>query len=113
LLSTSQEKSSVIYWNENIWQQAPKMSKCYKSGRLIVINDEFVLAVGGVNLESNNNQCVEMLDVYLKSSSWIPMMNMLVGRKYLGVGLLNNCVYAVSHTNTLHILFYNYICYNN
>jgi len=79
------------------------MSKCYKYGVLSVINDQFVLAVGGDNLESKN-QHVEMLDVSLKSSSWIPMMDMLVSRTFFGVGSLDNCVYAVSHTNTLHIL---------
>ncbi|KAF0696780.1 ring canal kelch, partial [Aphis craccivora] len=99
MLCSSQNKSSVIYWNDNIWKQAPKMSNCYEHGHLSVINDQFVLAVGGDNLESKN-QLVEMLDVSLKSSSWIPMMDMLVSRKYFGVGSLDNCVYAIGGRDT-------------
>ncbi|KAF0690861.1 ring canal kelch isoform X2, partial [Aphis craccivora] len=94
MLCWSHYKCSVKYWNDNIWKQAPKMSKCYENGRLSVINDQFVLAVGGANF-GLNNQHVEMLDVSLKSSSWIPMMAMLVSRKYFGVGSLDKCVYAI------------------
>ncbi|KAE9544774.1 hypothetical protein AGLY_000316 [Aphis glycines] len=89
-----QDKSSVIYWFDNIWQPAPTMSKCYKYGCLSVIKDQFVLAVGGVHLKSNR-QLVEMLDVSSQSPCWMPMMNMLVSRKYFGVGSLDNCVYAI------------------
>jgi len=99
-----QDKSSVIYWYDNIWQPAPTMSKCYKYGCLSVIKDQFVLAVGGVYIGSKRKP-IEMLDVSLKSPRWIPMMDMLVNRKFFGVGSLDNCVYVVSHTNMLHIIY--------
>jgi len=53
-----------------------------------------------------------MLDVSLKSPRWIPMMDMLVSRKYFAVGSSDNCIYVVSHTNMLHIYVIN-IYYNN
>jgi len=93
-----QKKSSVIYWYDNIWLPAPTMNRHFKNGCLTVIKDKFVLAVGGF-LFGSERKLVEMLDVSSQSPCWIPMMNMLVSRKYFGVGSLDNCVYAVSHTN--------------
>jgi len=87
------------------------MSKCYRDGHLSVIKNQFVLAVGGFHLGSKY-QIVEMLDVSSQSPCWIPMMDMLVSREDCGVGTLDNCIYAVSLAYTLHILSYNYICYN-
>jgi len=100
---------SVIYWYENIWQTAPELSEWYEYCRLTVIKDQFVLALGN----TLNGTIVRMLDVFLKSPRWIPMMNMLVSREKFGVGTLDNCVYAVSRNNILHILSYNNIFYNN
>lgn len=105
------DKSSGIYWNDNICLQAPKMSINYVYNCLTPINDQFVLALGGVYLGSNR-QLVEMFDVFSRSPCWIPMMDMLIRRGDLGVGTLDNCVYAVSRNNILHILSYKYICYN-
>ncbi|XP_050053371.1 ring canal kelch homolog [Aphis gossypii] len=87
-------KSSVTYWYDNIWQPAPTMSKWFEYGRLTVINDQFVLAMGSVCLGSSCVR-VKMLDISSQSPSWIPMMDMLVNRKYFGVGSLDNCVYAI------------------
>ncbi|XP_050065507.1 ring canal kelch homolog [Aphis gossypii] len=86
--------SSVTYWYDNIWQPAPTMSKWFEYGRLTVINDQFVLAMGSVRLGSSC-QRVKMLDISSQSPSWIPMMDMLVNRKNFGVGSLDNCVYAI------------------
>lgn len=46
-----------------------------------------------------------MLDVSSLSRCWITMMGMLVSREGFGVGMLDNCLYAASHTNTLHIFY--------
>jgi len=82
------------------------LSKWFEHGYLTVINDQFVLAMDGVYLGSNC-QLVEMLDVSSQSPCWIPMMNMLVNRTFFGVGLLDNCVYAVSHTIGIYVyIFY-------
>ncbi|KAF0764307.1 kelch-like protein 20 isoform X1, partial [Aphis craccivora] len=92
------KKSGVIYWYDNIWQPAPKMSKNVDMSFLTLIKDQFVLAVSGVNLGSKR-QPIEMLDVSLKSPHWIPMMDMLVCRRFFGVGSLNNCVYVIGGRN--------------
>ncbi|CAH1710740.1 unnamed protein product [Aphis gossypii] len=46
----SLKESSVIYWYDNIWQPAPKMSKHFDVRFLTVIKDQFVLAVGDVDM---------------------------------------------------------------
>ncbi|KAF0717705.1 kelch-like protein 20 isoform X1 [Aphis craccivora] len=94
MLCYSAGKSSVIYWYDNIWRPAPTMSKWFDHIYLTVINDQFVLAMGGVHLGSNC-QLVEMLDVSSQSPCWIPIMNMLVNRTFFGVGSLDNCVYTI------------------
>ncbi|KAF0742242.1 ring canal kelch isoform X2, partial [Aphis craccivora] len=101
LLYSLQEKvGGLTYWDQTNLMSAPTTTNCYITGCLTVINDQFVLAMGGVNLRSSF-QCVEMLDVTSPSPCWIPMMSMLVSRQDFGVGTLDNCVYAVSYTNIL------------
>ncbi|XP_003248840.2 ring canal kelch homolog [Acyrthosiphon pisum] len=36
-----------------------------------------------------------MLDVSLQLPSWVPMADLVVKRKQLGVGVLDDCIYAV------------------
>jgi len=100
----SQENSNVIYWYDNIWRPAPTMSKSFQYCYLTAIKDQFVLAVSVSHL-GLRRQLVEMLDVSSHSPCWIPMMDMLVSRVHCGIGTLDNCVYAVSHTNTLRTYF--------
>jgi len=81
----------------NLWQIAPKMTKCHQTACLCVIKDKFVLTMGDV--DNLSSQSVEMLDVSLQSPCWVPLVDMNVKRKNLGVGVLDDCVYAVCYTN--------------
>jgi len=71
-----------------------------------VVRDQFVIAMGGV-INSVHSQSVSMLDVSLLSPCWVPIADMLVHRTNLGVGVLNDCIYAVSRSyiNLLLILY--------
>jgi len=75
-------------------ENAPGLNECRKLAGLVVMRDQFVFAVGGVNESSSKS--VSMLDVSLQSPSWVPMVDMVVSRKRLGVGVLDDCIYAVS-----------------
>ena len=74
--------------------KAPEINDCRLTGGLAVIRDQFVFAVGGVNESSSRS--VNMLDVSSQSPSWVPMADMLESRNELGVGVLDDCIYAVS-----------------
>ncbi|XP_016662138.1 ring canal kelch homolog isoform X1 [Acyrthosiphon pisum] len=73
----------------NIRENAPGINDCRRLAGLGVIRDKFVFAVSGIS------KSVFMLDVSLKSPSWVPMANMLVNRNRLGVGVLGDSIYAV------------------
>jgi len=84
-------------------KNAPDMNDCHEMAGIGVIRDQFVFALGGVNRSCS--QSVRMLDVSSQSPCWIPMVNMLVSRKLPGVGVLDNCMYAVSYINILLISY--------
>jgi len=48
----------------------------------------------------------EMLDVSSQTLCWVPKIELSVSRQNLGVGALDNCIYAVSYANILLILYY-------
>ncbi|XP_016658264.1 ring canal kelch homolog isoform X1 [Acyrthosiphon pisum] len=77
----------------NIWQRALDMRKGWLPVHLALIANQFVFGVGSSN--TKNSECVKMLDLHSQTSSWLPMDDMSIGRMGLGVGVLNNCVYAV------------------
>ncbi|XP_016661239.1 ring canal kelch homolog isoform X2 [Acyrthosiphon pisum] len=74
-------------------EKAPGINDCRWEAGLGVIRDQFVFAVGGVN--NTRSQSVSMLDVSSQSPSWVPMADMVVKRRWLGVGVLDDCIYAV------------------
>ncbi|XP_060870649.1 kelch-like protein 2 [Metopolophium dirhodum] len=78
-------------------EKAPGINDCRQLAGLGVIRDQFVFVVGGVN--NLCSQSVSMLDVSLRSPSWVPMANMVVKRQRLGVAVLNDCIYAVGGGN--------------
>jgi len=78
----------------NLREKAPGINDCCQYAGLGVIGNQFVFVVGGVNRLSSKS--VMMLDVSSQSPSWVPMVDMLVSRNCLGVGVLDNCIYAVS-----------------
>jgi len=66
------------------------------AGSLAVVNDNIVLYIGGSNIQSIH-QCVDVLELSSELPRWKPTVDMLVKRKHLGVGVINNHVYAVSN----------------
>ncbi|CAI6372690.1 unnamed protein product [Macrosiphum euphorbiae] len=74
-------------------ENAPGINECRRNAGFGVINDQFVFAVGGVNESMSTS--VSMLDVSSQSPSWVPMADMLFSRMYSGVGVLDDCIYAV------------------
>lgn len=84
----------------NQWQFAPEMiNPLRRSAGLAVIKHNFMFAVGGVhNLTSSDT--VEMLNLSSKFQFWwVESVNMLVRRVRFGVGVLNDCIYAVSYSH--------------
>ncbi|XP_003240190.1 kelch-like protein 3 isoform X2 [Acyrthosiphon pisum] len=82
----------------NKWKNAPEMTMCLYSAGLSITKDQFLFGVGGVLQLSSNSRSVEMLDLTLPSPIWVQTVDMLVGRKNLGVALLDDCLYAVGGT---------------
>lgn len=80
-------------------KDGPEMNDCRMTAGIGVIIHQFVFVMGGVNQSSSKS--VSMLDVSSRSPSWVPIVDMLVSRNGLGVGVLDNCIYAVSYTNIL------------
>ncbi|XP_029345539.1 kelch-like protein 2 isoform X3 [Acyrthosiphon pisum] len=80
----------------NRWQLLTTIMIPHFLGGLAVVKDNFVVAVGriGYSLESPN-QYVNVLDVSSESPHWKPTTNMLVKRRNLGVGVINDYIYAV------------------
>eukprot|EP00102_Acyrthosiphon_pisum_P025127 XP_016662337.1 PREDICTED: ring canal kelch homolog isoform X4 [Acyrthosiphon pisum] len=74
-------------------EKAPGINDGRQFAGLGVIRDQFVFAVGGVN--NSCSQSVSMLDVSSQSPSWVPMADLVVKRDRLGVGVLDDCIYAV------------------
>ncbi|XP_060874112.1 kelch-like protein 2 isoform X1 [Metopolophium dirhodum] len=75
--------------------------KCHIN-HLVLIADQFVVAVGRIHRSTalcKSYPCIQMLDLFSQKSSWVQMPNMLVDRSRLGVGLLNNNIYAVGGEN--------------
>eukprot|EP00102_Acyrthosiphon_pisum_P015469 XP_008186033.2 PREDICTED: kelch-like protein 2 [Acyrthosiphon pisum] len=83
-------------------EKAPGMNDCRHTAGLGVIRDQFVFAIGGVNFLCS--QSVTMLDVSSQSPSWVPMADMVVKRERLGIGVLDDCIYAVGGGDPKHPL---------
>ncbi|XP_016659557.1 ring canal kelch homolog isoform X2 [Acyrthosiphon pisum] len=83
----------------NLRENAPGINHSCVTAGVGVIKDQFVFVVGGMNRSSSRS--VSMLDVSLQLPCWVPMVDMLVSRHRLGVGVLDDCLYAVGgHDDT-------------
>ncbi|XP_060875473.1 ring canal kelch homolog [Metopolophium dirhodum] len=81
----------------NRWQFGPKMITRRCRGGLAVVKDNFVFAMGGS--PESLYQSVDVLDLSLESPCWKSSVDMLVNREDLGVGVINNYLYAVGGCN--------------
>ncbi|XP_025192493.1 kelch-like protein 2 [Melanaphis sacchari] len=87
-------KKSYANWYDpftKLWQIAPRTIKSRETAGLVVIKNKFVVIMGG----NSDSQTVEMLDLSSQSPCWVQMVDMIVKRKDLGVGILDNCIYVV------------------
>jgi len=66
------------------------------AGSLVVVNDNLALYLGSWLFESIF-QSVDGLGLSSESPHWRPTYDMLGERKWVGVGVINNYIYAVSY----------------
>lgn len=91
--STSTEwYDSIIYQ----WQFGPEIITPRKNCGVVILEDNFLVAVGGISSEYPL-QSVDFLDLSSESLCWKPTVDMLEERSDLGVGVINNYLYAVSY----------------
>lgn len=100
--SHTRHRSPVLNWyypDIGVWQMAPKINKFFEPSALAVLRSEYIFAL------NNYSRSVKILNINSKSLSWTST-NMLVSRQRFGVGVLNDCLYAVSYANILLIKSY-------
>ncbi|XP_016657237.1 ring canal kelch homolog [Acyrthosiphon pisum] len=88
----------------NQWNFGPEMITTRFHAGLAVLKDNCVFAVGGIRLNSTFKS-VEVLNLSSETPCWKLSVDMLVERSALGVGIINNYLYAVGGcdgTNTLN-----------
>jgi len=78
-----------------LWQILPKISIESLSVSLALVKERFVFSLGYLF----SPRSVNMVDLSSQSPCWVSTVNMLVGRRSLGVGVLDDCLYAVSISN--------------
>jgi len=86
----------------NQWQPLPQLITPRFSGGLAVIKDNFVFYMGGYN-SKGTYKSLDILDLSSKCPYWRSSADMLVTRRHLGVGTINNYIYAVSYIEILLI----------
>ncbi|XP_060849313.1 ring canal kelch homolog isoform X3 [Rhopalosiphum padi] len=94
------EKKNITNWYEpatNLMHIAPKMIKSRDKASLCVVKDQFVFAISGYksHLLPKDNF---MLDIS-SSSCWVRRIGTLVSRINFGIGVLDNCIYAIGGLN--------------
>lgn len=97
--------NSGVHWYDpttTLWQIAPLMSVI---GPLALIKEHIIVSFGN-DFVPNATRSVFMLDLSLQSPCWVNSADMLVKRRNIGVGVLNDCIYVVSYTNILLILYF-------
>lgn len=97
-------KNSVsnIMWYDpatKLWYHKPVTRLEIVLGPMALIKDNFVYSVGNDGVISSSKRFVKVLDLSSKSPSWVPTVNMLVDRTRLGIGVIDDCIYAVSYSN--------------
>lgn len=85
----------------NRWKIGPTMITSRHNVGLAIVKSNSVFVVGGSYSPTSFHCSVDVLDLFSKSPCWEPTVNISVKRGYLGVGVINNCVYAVSYVEIL------------
>ncbi|XP_029348372.1 kelch-like protein 2 isoform X3 [Acyrthosiphon pisum] len=81
------------------WHYGPEMITSRGRAGLAVVKDNLVFAVGGFDDDVESLRSVDVLDLSSESPCWKPSVGMLVERDILGVGVINNYLYAVGGHN--------------
>jgi len=81
----------------NQWHCGPSSIRNRGIHTLAIINDNLVFDVGGYGPNLSPLRSVDVLDLSSESPCWKPSVGMLVDRLFLGVGVINNNIYAVSN----------------
>ncbi|XP_029348331.1 ring canal kelch homolog isoform X2 [Acyrthosiphon pisum] len=80
----------------NQWKSGPKMiTPLYYGGLAVLKDNNIMLYVGGHKYPSTTCKSVFVLDLSSELTSWKPTVDMLVKRQHLGIGVINNYVFAV------------------
>ncbi|XP_016658428.1 ring canal kelch homolog isoform X1 [Acyrthosiphon pisum] len=83
----------------NRWHNGPEMITNRRNVGLAVVKDNLVFAVGGSTHFFRQVRSVDVLDLSAESPCWKPSVEMFVKRNKVGVGVINNYLYAVSGYN--------------
>lgn len=96
--------TTELYDYNNWWLTPNMIIKCYNGG-LAVVNDNFVFYVGGSKyLSKQSLPYLSVLDLTAESPCWKLSVNMRIGRQHLGVGVINNHIYAVSYIVIISVI---------
>ncbi|XP_029344680.1 ring canal kelch homolog [Acyrthosiphon pisum] len=97
-------KCSTVWYDPitQVQRNGPEMNDDRMTAGIGVIGDQFVFVMGGVNQTSSKS--VRMLDASSQSPYWAPIVDMLVSRNGLGVGGLDQCIYAIGGRDGTSVL---------
>ncbi|XP_060850673.1 ring canal kelch homolog isoform X2 [Rhopalosiphum padi] len=96
-------KKYCLNWYDPVtkeWQIPIKINKRYSPCALALLKEHFVIILG----DECGSKSVEMLDLSSNSYCWVSMVDMLVSRESLGVGVVDNCLYAIGGSDDVNIL---------
>ncbi|XP_008186420.1 ring canal kelch homolog isoform X2 [Acyrthosiphon pisum] len=99
----SNECISTKFYEPKIsqWNNGPAMITNRKNAGLAVVKDNLVFAVGGSTDTFHQLRSVDLLDLSAESYCWRSSVEMFVKRNNVGVGVINNYLYAVGgHNNS-------------
>jgi len=89
----------------NQWQFTQKMMLPHDRGGLAVVKDNFMFYVGGFSLKfARFLRHLYVLDLTSESHYWKQSVDMIVNRGHLGVGVINNHIYAVSYIVVISVI---------
>ncbi|XP_029346584.1 ring canal kelch homolog [Acyrthosiphon pisum] len=96
---------STEWYNPKInqWQPGPKMITPSLWGGLAVVNDNFVLHMGG-RISKSTLKSVDGIDLSSELPHWRPTTKMLVKRRRFGVAVINYYIYAVGGSDGKNVL---------
>ncbi|XP_008183072.2 kelch-like protein 3 [Acyrthosiphon pisum] len=81
------------------WHFGPELITSRSSAGLATVKDNLVFALGGTVSYFSSLRSVDMLDLSSESPCWKPTVQMLNKRRWFGVGVINDNLYAVGGSN--------------